>query len=270
MLLSLVRDGPPAARAWSVNVYVWVLDLFFLTWSVPIGLVVLGHSTDLLGGTSSVWLAVLLGMAFLTLNDLLGFRLLWVKAIAARSCASPGSGAGAPVRSTSSTGWRRHRPALAARPRPAGAAPSPDGGALPGHVPAFYVIVAGLGGNPPLLPTLAAVQLPMVTPSCSPRGRSGPAGDRRGLALRRRGNDRPGGRGHPRLAPAHLLQPLRHRARPRGHGAARPRPRQRGGTDAASDARTRTRRTTGAGRTGGPASEPPREPSARGGRARRR
>ena len=163
VVLSLVRDGVPASRAWSVNVYVWVVDLFFLTWSVPIGLVVLGHSTDLLGKTSPVLLALLLGVVFLSLNYVLAFRLHWVKAIV-----------GPVMRIAWLRRWRDS--ALDFLDRVAGATGQLSrrgiglqavlhlltAGLYLATYLAFYVIVAGLGGRPPLLPTLAAVQLPMV------------------------------------------------------------------------------------------------------------
>jgi len=163
VVLSLVRDGLPAARAWSVNVYVWVLDLFFLTWSVPIGLVVLGHSTDLLKRTSPVLLALVLGAAFLSLNYLLAFRLHWVKAIV-----------GPVMRIAWLRRWRAGALDFLDRVAHATGQLSRRGlglqallhlltaGLYLATFVAFYVIVAGLGGNPPLLPTLAAVQLPMV------------------------------------------------------------------------------------------------------------
>lgn len=163
VVLSLVRDGLPASRAWSVNVYVWVVDLFFLTWSVPIGLVVLGHSTDLLGKTSPVLLALLLGMVFLSLNYLLAFRLHWVKAIV-----------GPVMRIAWLRRWREGALDFLDRVALATGQLSRRGLGLQAVLHlltaglylatflAFYVIVVGLGDNPPLLPTLAAVQLPMV------------------------------------------------------------------------------------------------------------
>lgn len=163
VVLSLVRDGMPAARAWSVNVYVWVVDLFFLSWSIPIGLVALGHSTDLLRGASPVVLAVILSAAMLSLNYLLAFRLHWVKAIV-----------GPVMRLTWLRRWRE--PALDFLDRVAGATGQLSrrgiGLQIVLHILtaslyiatylAFYVIAVGLGGQPPILPTIAAVQLPMV------------------------------------------------------------------------------------------------------------
>ncbi|MEJ2289603.1 MAG: lysylphosphatidylglycerol synthase transmembrane domain-containing protein, partial [Deinococcales bacterium] len=163
VVLSLVRDGVPASQAWSVNVYVWVVDLFFLTWSVPIGLVVLGHSTDLLRGTSPVLLAVLLAFVFLVLNYLLAFRLHWVKAIV-----------GPVMRLAWLRRWRAATLDFLDRVAEATGQLSRHGlglqlvlhvltaGLYIATYMAFYVIVLGLGGHPPLLPTIAAVQLPMV------------------------------------------------------------------------------------------------------------
>jgi len=167
VVLSLVRDGVSASRAWSVNVYVWVVDLFFLTWSVPIGLVALGHSTDLLskllGNTSPVALAVALSALFLALNYVLAFRLHWINAIV-----------GPVMRLRFLRRWRA--PTLDFLDRVARATSEFSrrgiGLQLLLHVLtallyiatylAFYFILVGLGARPPLLPTIAAVQLPMV------------------------------------------------------------------------------------------------------------
>lgn len=163
VVLSLIRDGVPTTRAWSVNVYVWVLDLFFLTWSVPISLVVMAHSADLLGSIPPVPVALLLGLLFLSLNYLLAFRLRWVKALV-----------GPVMRIAWLRRWRAGALDFLDRVAAATGQLSRRGlglqvvlhsltaGLYLATFVAFYVIVAGLGGNPPLLPTLAAVQLPMV------------------------------------------------------------------------------------------------------------
>ncbi len=163
VVLSLVRDGVPASRAWSVNVYIWVVDLFFLTWSVPIGLVALGHSTDLLGATSPVGLALALSVAFLMLNFVLAYRLHWIKAIV-----------GPVMRLRFLRRWRE--PALDFLDRVAAATSefsrrgiglqvilhALTAGLYIATYLAFYIILVGLGDRPPLLPAIAAVQLPMV------------------------------------------------------------------------------------------------------------
>ncbi len=163
VVLSLVRDGVPAARAWSVNVYVWVLDLFFLTWSVPIGLVVIGHSSDLLGRLSPVLLAVLLSTFFLSLNVILSYRLRWIKAVV-----------GPVMRLPWLRRWRTGTLEFLDRVAAATGELSRRGIGLQALLHlltaglyiatylAFYVVALGLGGNPPFLPTIAAVQLPMV------------------------------------------------------------------------------------------------------------
>ena len=163
VVLSLVRDGVPASRAWSVNVYVWVVDLFFLTWSVPIGLVVLGHSTDLLGKVSPALLALVLAVVFLTLNFLLSYRLHWIKALV-----------GPVMRLPWLRRWRDSSLEFLDRVADATRQLSRRGlglqvvlhlltaGLYLATFFAFYVVVVGLGSRPPLLPTLAAVQLPMV------------------------------------------------------------------------------------------------------------
>jgi len=163
VVLSLVRDGVPASRAWSVNVYVWVVDLFFLTWSVPIGLVALGHSTDLLRNTSPVALAVPLSVLFLSLNYVLAYRLHWIKAVV-----------GPVMRLRFLRRWRV--PALEFLDGVAQATSefsrrgiglqvilhALTAGLYIATYLAFYFILVGMGARPPLLPTIAAVQLPMV------------------------------------------------------------------------------------------------------------
>jgi len=167
VVLSLVRDGVPASRAWSVNVYVWVVDLFFLSWSVPIGLVALGHSTDLLtrllGDTSPVAVAIGLSAFFLMLYYVLAFRLHWVKAIV-----------GPAMRLRFLSRWRT--PTLDFLDRVAHATSefsrrgiglqialhALTAGLYIATYLAFYFILMGLGSRPPLLPAIAAVQLPMV------------------------------------------------------------------------------------------------------------
>jgi hypothetical protein len=153
VVLALIGDGVPASKSWSVNVYVWVVDLFFLTWSVPIGLAVLGDSTRLLRGVSPLLLGVLLSAAFLSLYLLLSFRLVWLRGLL-----------GAVMRLRWLRRWRT--PAMSFLTRVA------EGLQLLLHVLTaalylatyltFYVVAVGVGGHPRLLPTMAAVQLPMV------------------------------------------------------------------------------------------------------------
>ena len=47
VVLALIRDGLSPAHSMSITVYVWVLDLFYLAWSVPAGLLILSRTTNL-------------------------------------------------------------------------------------------------------------------------------------------------------------------------------------------------------------------------------
>lgn len=78
MALALRRDGLPGGTAWSVGVYVWVLDLAFIAYSVPLSLVAVGRTAvDLSRG--ELWT---LGLAAAGLAALLiwvlTFKLHWV------------------------------------------------------------------------------------------------------------------------------------------------------------------------------------------------
>lgn len=85
VVLSLTSDGMAASRAWSLNFYVWILDLVWLAYSVPISLLLLGRSTRLLSFTSPWLLAGLAVAAPAALLWLLIYRLplltRWTKTI---------------------------------------------------------------------------------------------------------------------------------------------------------------------------------------------
>lgn len=85
VVLSFTGDGMPASRAWSVNLYIWVLDLVLLAYSLPVSLLVLGRSTRLLTFASPWLLAGIAAAAALTLLWLLLYRLpmltRWAKAL---------------------------------------------------------------------------------------------------------------------------------------------------------------------------------------------
>lgn len=81
VVLSLARDGMPAARAWSVNVYVWVLDLVLLAYSVPISLLLVGRSLPLVRIDRPEIFAVLIAAATAALIWVLLFRLHWLSAL---------------------------------------------------------------------------------------------------------------------------------------------------------------------------------------------
>lgn len=81
VVLSFTRDGMPAARAWSVNVYVWVLDLVLLAYSVPISLLLVGRSIPVLRIERPELLAVLVAAGTAVLIWVLLFRLHWLTAL---------------------------------------------------------------------------------------------------------------------------------------------------------------------------------------------
>ncbi len=78
MALALVRDGLTGVAAWSVNVYVWVLDLAFLAYSVPLSLLLLGRSAAALSRAELAALAIAVAALAAFLMWVLTFRLRWV------------------------------------------------------------------------------------------------------------------------------------------------------------------------------------------------
>ncbi len=75
--LSFVRDGLTGAQAWSINVYVWVLDLAFLTYSVPLSLLLIGRSAVSLS-TQQLWaFAILVAIVAASMMWVLSYRLHW-------------------------------------------------------------------------------------------------------------------------------------------------------------------------------------------------
>src|SRR5690606_27951902 len=76
--LSFVRDGLTGAQAWSINVYVWVLDLAFLTYSVPASLLLIGRAAVSLS-TAQLWaFAALVAALAAAMMWVLSFRLNWI------------------------------------------------------------------------------------------------------------------------------------------------------------------------------------------------
>lgn len=82
VVLSFTGDGMPASRAWSVNLYVWVLDLVLLAYSLPVSLLVLGRSTRLLTFASPWLLAGIAAAVAITMLWLLIYRLSWLVRLA--------------------------------------------------------------------------------------------------------------------------------------------------------------------------------------------
>lgn len=82
MVLSLVSDGTSAAEAWRMAVRVWVLDLFFLAWSVPLSVLLLGRSTRFMARFHPELLATGLFIGSTTLILVLIFRMNWLTSTA--------------------------------------------------------------------------------------------------------------------------------------------------------------------------------------------
>lgn len=83
-VLALIRDGLAPAESMSVTVYVWVLDLFFLAWSVPVGLMVLSRGSGLLDPGTAALVALAAGGAFLFSWYVLAYRLRALRGTVAR------------------------------------------------------------------------------------------------------------------------------------------------------------------------------------------
>lgn len=79
--LSFVRDGLTGAQAWSVNVYVWVLDLAFLAYSVPLSLLLVGRSVVTLS-TQQLWaFAAVVAALAAFMMWVLSYRLHWITSL---------------------------------------------------------------------------------------------------------------------------------------------------------------------------------------------
>ncbi len=163
VVLALIRDGLSPAHSMSITVYVWVLDLFYLAWSVPAGLLILSRTTNLFEPLVAWSTAVLASLFFLLGWFLFAYRLLWLRRVLGRLFGLRWL-----------RRWRRPllrflaRVAVATRAM-AGAGPGIQialhtltTGLYTATYLIFYVFVVALGGTSPLLPALAAVQLPMV------------------------------------------------------------------------------------------------------------
>ncbi len=163
LVLSLIRDGVPAPKAWSVTVYVWILDLVFLIWSVPVGLMSLRRASRALGGWSPWLVGGTVVATFLVILTVLLFGQGWLR-----------RALGSVMRLRWLRRWRGST--LAFMDRLEGATKTLTRAGLGRQLTlhaltaglyiatylTFYVVAAGVGGKPPLVPAMAAVQLPMV------------------------------------------------------------------------------------------------------------
>lgn len=76
--LALLRDGLTGAQSWSINVYVWVLDLAFLTYSVPASLLLIGRAAVPLSAAQLWAFAALVAAMAAGMMWVLSFRLNWI------------------------------------------------------------------------------------------------------------------------------------------------------------------------------------------------
>lgn len=167
--LSLVAGGMTGARAWSLNVRVWVLDLVFLGWSLPLSILVLGRSTRLFSSAHPLALAVGVFVAAALLVTVLLFRLRWLTRLA-----------GQVMRLRGLRRWRGEAEAFLERVDVAssslGRAPLTTQAALHATTVlvylttylAFFVMVAAMRPGAPLLATMASAQVPSVLASFFP------------------------------------------------------------------------------------------------------
>lgn len=169
MVLSLVSDGVNAAEAWRMAVRVWVLDLVFLAWSVPLSVLLLGRSSRFMASFHPELLAAGLFVASTTMVLVLIFRLNWLTGTAAYLLKLPGL-----------RRWRSSSVEFMARLDKAGrtlwSAPAPVQVRL--HLYSlviylstyltFWVVVESLRPGSPLLVTMAGAQVPMVLASFFP------------------------------------------------------------------------------------------------------
>lgn len=169
VVLSFTRDGMPASRAWSVNVYVWVLDLVFLAYSVPISLLLVGRSLTFVNIDSPALFAALVAAATAALIWVLLFRLHWLSNL---------------LKAIFQLRWlKRWRPAVVDfTQRLEDASGELRGGGLMAraalHVltaviylstlATFWVMVSAVNPRAALLPTMATAQIPTVLASFFP------------------------------------------------------------------------------------------------------
>lgn len=167
--LALVRDGLKPSQAWSMNLFVWVVDLTFLAWTLPISVLLLGRSTRLLEGVDPLLLAFGLFAFIAVLGYVLLFHLRWLAPLV-----------GAILRLPVLRRWRTSVVDFVYRVDDANASlrRAGVGTQLVLHVLTacvylstylvFYVVVASLRPGTPLLVTMAVAQVPMVLSSFLP------------------------------------------------------------------------------------------------------
>ncbi len=167
--LTLVAGGMSAAEAWTINIRVWTLDLIFLSWSLPLSILILGRSTSLLGSAAPEVVAAVWFVGAILLVAVLLFRLHWLTSALSRIMRLPGlrrwrlrlndflGRVDVASRNLRHTPWRLQ-------------------GALNLLTLAvyfttyftFFVVVAAIRPNAPLFITMASAQVPSVAASFFP------------------------------------------------------------------------------------------------------
>jgi len=169
MVLSLVADGVSAKRAWSMAVRVWITDLIFLALTVPLSVLLLARSTRLFRGWYPGVLAASVFIASLAVVWILIYRMRWI-----------GAAVNQLMRLPVARRWRESSVRFIGRLEQAGKSlwTAPLGKQVLVHLCTafiylstfftFYVVVASLRPQVPVLPTMAAAQVPMVASSFFP------------------------------------------------------------------------------------------------------
>ena len=162
-VLALIRDGLSPVESMSVTVYVWVLDIFFLAWSVPLSLMILSRGSGLLDPTTAAITALLAGGAFLFSWFVLAYRLRALHGTVARLFSLRGL-----------RRWRRQALRFVARIADATALMTRRGPGMQLLLHAltttlylatyliFFVMIRGLGSDAGVPTAVAAVLLPSV------------------------------------------------------------------------------------------------------------
>ncbi len=167
--LTLVAGGMKAAEAWTINIRVWTLDLIFLTWSLPLSILLLGRSTTLLGSSTPEIVAAVWFVGSVLLVAVLLLRLNWLTRTVSWVMRLPGL-----------RRWRlklddflgridqANRSLRHARWRLTGALNLLTFSVYFTTYFTFFVVVAAVRPNAPFLVTMASAQVPSVAASFFP------------------------------------------------------------------------------------------------------
>lgn len=169
MVLSLAADGVPARNAWSMAVMIWISDLLFLALTLPVSVLVMARSTRLISGYYPGMIAGVLFASSLLVLWILIYRMRWIQKLASQLMRLP-----------ILKRWRAQVVEFIGRLEQSGKTlwRAPLSRQLFVHACTavvylstyftFYVVMASLRPNTPLLTTMAAAQLPTVAASFFP------------------------------------------------------------------------------------------------------